>query len=119
LLAPYFVIEAIRKLINGDHTEATFLAGALPASAIVLMPMLGCAKRRLGRKLDSGATAGEGIQNLMCAVQAATALIAIAGASFGLSFLDPVAALVIAAVALKEGREDGAAKTPAARRCSD
>jgi divalent metal cation (Fe/Co/Zn/Cd) transporter len=105
LLAPYFVIEAIRKLINGGDTNATILAVALTVSAIVLMPLLGWAKLRLGKQLDSGATTGEGIQNIMCAVQAATALIAVAGASIGLSFLDPIAALVIAAIALKEGRD--------------
>jgi predicted Co/Zn/Cd cation transporter (cation efflux family) len=105
LLAPYFVIEAIRKLINGGDTDVTVLAVALTASAIVLMPLLGWAKLRLGKQLDSGATAGEGIQNIMCAVQAATALVAVAAAGVGLSFLDPVAALVIAAIALKEGHD--------------
>ena len=105
LLAPYFVVEAVRKLVNGGHTDTTVLAVALTASAIVLMPALGWAKLRLGRVLDSGATAGEGIQNLMCAVQAGGALIALAGAGIGLGFLDPVAALVIAAIALKEGRD--------------
>lgn len=103
LLAPYFVIEAIRKLADGGQTDATVLAVALTASAIVLMPLLGWAKLRLGRTLGSGATAGEGIQNLLCAVQAAAALIALAGAGIGLAFLDPVAALVIAGIALKEG----------------
>lgn len=105
LLAPYFVIEAIRKLIDGGDTEVTPLAVALTTTAIVLMPLLGWAKLRLGKQLDSGATAGEGIQNIMCAVQAATALVAVAGAGVGLGFLDPVAALVIAAIALKEGRD--------------
>jgi hypothetical protein len=106
LLAPYFVIEAIRKLIGGDSaTHATVLAIALTVSAIVLMPLLGRAKLRLAARLHSGATAGEGIQNMMCAVQAATALVAVAGAGAGLAFLDPVAALVIAAIALKEGRD--------------
>jgi predicted Co/Zn/Cd cation transporter (cation efflux family) len=105
LLAPYFVIEAVRKLINGGDTHVTVLAVVLTTSAIVLMPALGWAKLRLGRQLDSGATAGEGIQNMMCAVQAAAALVAIAGAGIGLSFLDPIAALVIAAIALKEGRD--------------
>lgn len=105
LLAPYFVIEAIRKLVNGGETNVTVLAFALTVSAIVLMPLLGWAKLRLGKTLDSGATAGEGIQNIMCAVQAATALIAVAGAGIGLSFLDPIAALVIAGVAMKEGRD--------------
>ncbi|MGI8802413.1 MAG: cation transporter [Solirubrobacteraceae bacterium] len=105
LLAPYFVIEAIRKLISGGGTKITVLAVALTVSAIVLMPVLSWAKLRLGRQLDSGATTGEGIQNIMCAVQAATALAAIVGASIGLSWLDPVAALAIAAIALKEGRD--------------
>lgn len=105
LLAPYFVVEAIRKLLNGGETHATVLAVALTGSAIILMPLLGWAKLRLGRQLNSGATSGEGIQNLMCAVQAATALIALIGAGVGLSWLDPVAALAIAAIALKEGRD--------------
>ncbi len=105
VLAPFFVAEGIRKLINGGETHVTVLAVALTLSAIVLMPLLGWVKLRLGRELDSGATSGEGIQNLMCAVQAATALIALAGAGIGLSWLDPVAALAIAAIALKEGRD--------------
>jgi len=105
LLAPYFVVEAVRKLIDGGDTHVTVLAVALTVSAIVLMPLLGWAKLRLGKQLDSGATAGEGIQNIMCAVQAAVALIAVAGAGIGLGFLDPVAALLIAAIALKEGRD--------------
>lgn len=105
LLAPYFVIEAIRKLLDGGQTHVTPLAVGLTLSAIVLMPLLGVAKLRLGRTLDSGATAGEGIQNIMCAVQAATALVAVIGAGVGLAFLDPAAALVIAAIALKEGRD--------------
>ena len=69
------------------------------------MPLLGAAKLRLGRQLDSGATTGEGIQNLMCAVQASTALIAVAAAGLGLGLLDPIAALAIAGIALKEGRD--------------
>jgi divalent metal cation (Fe/Co/Zn/Cd) transporter len=105
VLAPFFVIEAARKLIQGGDTHATVLAVALTSSAIVLMPVLGRTKLRLGEQLDSGATAGEGVQNIICAVQAATALVAVAGAGLGLAFLDPVAALLIAAIALKEGRD--------------
>lgn len=105
LLAPYLVFEAVRKLINGGGTDTTVLAIGLTVSAIVLMPLLGWAKLQLGKRLDSGATAGEGIQNIMCAVQAATALTAVLAAGIGVSFLDPVAALVIAAIAMKEGRD--------------
>ena len=105
LLAPYFVIEAVRKLIGGEGAEATVLAIALTSSAVVLMPLLGIAKLRLGRRLGSGATAGEGTQNLLCAAQALAALIAVVGSGAGLAFLDPVAALAIAAIALREGLE--------------
>ncbi len=105
VLAPFFVVEAVRKLIDGGRTETTVLAIALTASAIVLMPLLGWTKLRLGRRLDSGATSGEGIQNIMCAVQAATALIAVGAAGIGIAFLDPLAALVIAGIAVKEGRD--------------
>jgi divalent metal cation (Fe/Co/Zn/Cd) transporter len=105
LLAPYFVIEAVRKLISGEGADATVLAIALTSSAVVLMPLLGFAKLRLGRRLGSGATAGEGTQNLLCAGQALAALVAVVGAGAGLAFLDPLAALAIAAVALHEGLE--------------
>lgn len=104
LLAPYFLIEAVRELIAGSDVHTSAPAIAITASAVVLMPALGWAKLRLGRQLESGATSGEGIQNVLCAVQAAVALVAIAGAGIGLSFLDPVAALLIAGIALKEGR---------------
>jgi hypothetical protein len=105
VLAPFFAIAAIRELINGVDTRATVLGISLTAGAIVLMPLLGKAKLKLGKQLDSGATAGEGIQNIMCAVQATTALVAVAGAGIGLQFLDPVAALAITAMGLKEGRD--------------
>jgi divalent metal cation (Fe/Co/Zn/Cd) transporter len=102
LLVPFFVYEAIRRLIVGSDTASSALGIAVTASAIVLMPVLGTIKLRLGRRLGSSATAGEGIQNLMCAAQAAAALIALLGASAGLSLIDPIAALVVAAIAATE-----------------
>jgi divalent metal cation (Fe/Co/Zn/Cd) transporter len=105
LLIPFFVYEAIHRLIVGSDTTSSALGIAVTASAIVLMPGLGWAKLRLGDRLESGATAGEGVQNLMCAAQAAAALIALVGASAGLSVIDPIAALVIAAIAAKESVE--------------
>lgn len=66
------------------------------------MPLLGAAKLRLARRLGSGGTAGEGIQNLMCAAQAAVALVALIGAGAGLRILDPIAALIVSAIAVRE-----------------
>jgi hypothetical protein len=105
LLVPFFVYEAIDRLIVGSETTASALAIAVTASAIVLMPALGWAKLRLAERLGSAATAGEGVQNLMCAAQAATALIALIGAAAGLGVIDPIAALVISAIAAKESVE--------------
>jgi divalent metal cation (Fe/Co/Zn/Cd) transporter len=105
LLIPFFAYEAIRRLIDGAETTSSVLGVAVTASAIVLMPALGRAKLRLGQRLGSEATAGEGVQNLMCALQATAALIALIGASAGLSVIDPVAALVVAAIAAWESIE--------------
>jgi divalent metal cation (Fe/Co/Zn/Cd) transporter len=105
LLVPFFVYEAIYHLIVGSDTSSSVLGIVVTASAIVLMPGLGWVKLRLGRALGSGATAGEGVQNLMCAAQAAAALVALIGASAGLTVIDPIAALVVAAIAAKESVE--------------
>ena len=105
LLVPFFVYEAIRRLVDGGHPTANALGLALTASAIVLMPVLGAIKLRLGRELGSGATAGEGVQNLLCAGQAAVALVALLGASAGFGILDPLAALLIAGIAARESVE--------------
>lgn len=102
LLVPFFVYEAVRRLADGSDTSSSVLGIAVTASAIVLMPVLGRAKLGLGRRLGSGATAGEGVQNLMCAVQATAALIALIGATAGLRVIDPIAALLVAAIAAKE-----------------
>lgn len=78
LLAPYIAGQACYDLASQHHAAASRLGIALAASSVVIMPVLGIAKRRLGRALGSAATAGEGLQNLMCAVQAAAVLIGLA-----------------------------------------
>jgi divalent metal cation (Fe/Co/Zn/Cd) transporter len=59
LLAPHIAIEAIRDLAAHDPASVTPLGIALTASSLVIMPVLGIAKRRLGARLGSGATAGK------------------------------------------------------------
>jgi divalent metal cation (Fe/Co/Zn/Cd) transporter len=102
LIVPYFLYETATRLVNGSDTRANAAGIALTASAIVLMPFLGGAKLHLARRLESSATSGEGIQNLMCAAQAAAALIALIAAGAGISIVDPLAALVISAIAVRE-----------------
>jgi divalent metal cation (Fe/Co/Zn/Cd) transporter len=105
LLAPYIAIEAIRDLAGHHAASASALGIVLTASSVVIMPVLGIAKRRLGRRLQSGATAGEGTQNLMCATQAAAVLIGLAVIAIwpGGWPIDPIIALGIAAWSVWEG----------------
>lgn len=106
LLAPYITVEAVRSLAGGEHPNTSVLGIALTASSVVLMPALGIAKRRLGEQLGSGATAGEGTQNLLCAAQGGAVLLGLAAnAAVGAWWLDGVIALGLAAFAVKEGRE--------------
>lgn len=106
LLAPYVAFEALRHLLTGAEPDTSWLGIALVTSSLVGMPVLGIMKRRLADRLDSVATRGEGTQNLLCAYLAAAVLVGLLGnALFGLWWLDPVAALVIAAVAVREGVE--------------
>jgi divalent metal cation (Fe/Co/Zn/Cd) transporter len=106
LLAPYVTAEAIHKLVTAEQPETSWLGIGLTAASLIGMPMLGIAKRRLANKLRSAATRGEGTQNLLCAYLAGAVFVGLLGNTLlGLWWLDPVAALLIAAVAVKEGRE--------------
>jgi len=106
LLAPYVAVESVRDLI-GQHRPGTTLLGiGLTISSLLLMPALGIAKQRLGARLGSGATVGEGSQNLLCAYLAAAVLAGlVANSLWGWWWVDPVAGLVVAAMAVREGRE--------------
>jgi divalent metal cation (Fe/Co/Zn/Cd) transporter len=105
LLAPWVAYGAISALLGGHHPETSWVGIGLAVTSAVGMPMLGLAKRRVGEQLGSAATRGEGMQNVLCGYLAAALLLGLLGnAAFGLWWLDPAVALVIAAVALSEGR---------------
>jgi divalent metal cation (Fe/Co/Zn/Cd) transporter len=106
LLAPYIAQDAIRTLIAGDHPQTSWVGIGLSIGSLVVMPVLGRAKQRVGQRLGSSATAGEGNQNLLCAYMAAGVLAGlVANTVIGLWWLDPVIALGIAGLAVKEGRD--------------
>jgi len=106
VLAPYIAQDAIRSVIAGDHPSTSWVGIALSISSMVVMPLLGRAKQRIGTRLGSAATAGEGTQNMLCAYLAAGVLVGLAtNAAFGLWWLDPAIALGIAGLAIKEGLE--------------
>jgi divalent metal cation (Fe/Co/Zn/Cd) transporter len=106
LLAPYVAAEAIETLIEGSAAETSWLGIALTAGTLVICPWLGRAKQRIGEKLGSRATYGEGMQNVLCAILAAAVLVGLAANTFfGLWWLDPAIALAIAAICVREGQE--------------
>jgi divalent metal cation (Fe/Co/Zn/Cd) transporter len=107
LLAPYIFIEAARDLAGHHPTSTSTLGIALTACSVVIMPVLGIVKRRLGGRLQSGATAGEGTQNLICAAQAAAVLIGLAVIAIWPRGwpIDPVIALAIATWSIREGTQ--------------
>jgi divalent metal cation (Fe/Co/Zn/Cd) transporter len=106
ILAPYVAVESGRALVNGSHAEESVVGIVLAASSLVVMPLLGRAKQRIGSRIGSSATASEGKQNLLCAYLAAALLVGLLGnALVGAWWLDPIVGLLIAIVAVREGRE--------------
>jgi divalent metal cation (Fe/Co/Zn/Cd) transporter len=106
LLAPCLVVQSAHDLATGHAAETTVLGIVVTAASVVVMPALRIAKRRLGESLESRATVGEGVQNLICAAQAAAVLIGLAvTAAYGWTWVDPAVALLVAACAIREGIE--------------
>jgi divalent metal cation (Fe/Co/Zn/Cd) transporter len=104
-LAVYVVIASINAL-TGTHPEASYVGIGLALVTAPTMPLLARAKRRVGRQLGSRATESEGQQNMICAYLSIALLVGLgANALLGWWWADPLAGLVIAAVAVREGRE--------------
>jgi divalent metal cation (Fe/Co/Zn/Cd) transporter len=107
LLAAVITADAARDLASGTRPSVSAAGMVLTAASVVVMPVLGLAKHRLGRRLQSGATAGEGTQNLMCAAQAAAVFAGLAvTAAWAPGWIaDPVIAIGIALWSAWEGRQ--------------
>lgn len=105
-LAAYVVFEAVRALL-GDVSPAPSTVGiALAAASVVVMPTVSWLERRVGRQLGSASVVADSKQTLLCAWLSGILLVGLVlNALVGWSWADPVAALVIAAVAVREGRE--------------
>jgi divalent metal cation (Fe/Co/Zn/Cd) transporter len=106
LLAPYVAFESGSALLTDHRPESTLLGIGLTTTSLLVMPALGIVKRRLGRRLGSSATAGEGAQNLLCAYLAAAVLAGlVTNALWGWWWLDAIAGLAVAGAAVREGIE--------------
>jgi divalent metal cation (Fe/Co/Zn/Cd) transporter len=106
LIAAYVGVEAIRSLIGGHEPSVSYVGIGLAAVTLATMPPLAAAKSRVAHQLGSAATRSEGRQNLLCAYLSAALLIGLgANAALGWWWADPVTALLIAGVAVNEGRD--------------
>ena len=105
-LAAYVTFEAARSLFGVGHPQPSVVGMVLAAVSVVVMPTVSSLERRTGRELGSGTVVADSKQTLLCAWLSAVLLVGLVlNAAFGWSWADPIAALVIAGVAVKEGRE--------------
>ncbi len=105
-LAAYVTVESVRALVGGSEAGHSTIGLALAALSLAVMPVLSAAQRRAGRELGSRSAVADSKQTLLCTYLSAVLLVGLGlNSAFGWSWADPLAALVIAAVAVREGRE--------------
>jgi divalent metal cation (Fe/Co/Zn/Cd) transporter len=106
LLAAYVAVEALRTLVGGDRPEHSAVGIALVAASVVIMPFLSWAQRRAGRELGSARAVADSRQTLLCTYLSAAVLAGLVlNSTLGWWWADPVAALGLAVLAVREGRE--------------
>jgi divalent metal cation (Fe/Co/Zn/Cd) transporter len=118
-LAAYVTVDAVRALTGTGEATRSLPGTVLAALSLVVMPVLSAAQRRAGRELGSASAVADSKQTLLCTYLSAVLLVGlVADAVLGWSWADPAAALAIAAVAVKEGRDawrgEGCCVAPAA-----
>jgi divalent metal cation (Fe/Co/Zn/Cd) transporter len=105
-LAAYVTFESVTALFGQDRAEHSTVGIVLAAVSLLVMPVLSQAQRRAGRELGSASAVADSKQTLLCTYLSAVLLAGLGVNSlFGWWWADPLAALVIAAVAVREGRE--------------
>lgn len=105
-LAAYIVVDSALAFAGSTEVQHSPVGIVLAAISLAIMPFLSFAQRRAGRQLGSSSAVADSKQTLLCTYLSAVLLVGLlANSLFGWSWADPVAALVIAAVAVKEGRE--------------
>ncbi|QXV62864.1 cobalt transporter [Amycolatopsis sp. TNS106] len=105
-LAAYVTVESVRTLFGADPAEHSPVGIVLAAVSLLVMPFLSYAQRRTGRELGSASAVADSKQTLLCTYLSGVLLVGLLlNSLFGWYWADPLVALVIAAVAIKEGRE--------------
>jgi divalent metal cation (Fe/Co/Zn/Cd) transporter len=106
VLAAYVSVDAVRALTGTGEAERSIPGIVLAALSLAVMPFLSAAQRRAGRELGSASAVADSKQTLLCTYLSAVLLVGLVlNATLGWSWADPIAALVIAAIAIKEGHD--------------
>lgn len=104
VLAVYVAVDSLRALLGGAEPETSSVGIGLAGASLLVMPLLTWAKRRTGRELGSVSVLTDSTQTLLCTY---LSLVLLGGlllnATLGWGWADPMAGLVIAAVAAREG----------------
>ena len=104
-LAGYVAFESIRALLGSGEVEHSTIGIVLASVSLVVMPFLSYAQRRAGRELGSSTAVADSKQTLLCTYLSAVLLVGLVlNSTLGWSWADPIAGLVIAAIAVREGR---------------
>ena len=105
-LAAYVTLESVRALLGDAEPKASPVGIGLAIASVLVMPFLSWAQRRTGRRLGSQTVVADSTQTLLCTYLSGVLLAGLVlNATLGWSWADPVAGLVIAAVAVREGLE--------------
>ncbi|MFF8345994.1 cation transporter [Cellulosimicrobium funkei] len=105
-LAVFVSVDAVRSLLGAAEPEHSVVGIWLAAVSLAVMPFLSWFERRTGSELGSASAVADSKQTLLCTYLSAVLLVGLVlNATLGWSWADPLAALVIAAVAVKEGVE--------------
>ena len=105
-LAGYVTFESLRALASGHQPQHSTVGIVLAAVSLAVMPFLSWAQRRTGAALGSASVTADGTQTLLCTYLSAVLLGGLLlNATLGWAWADPVAGLVIAAIAVREGLE--------------
>ncbi len=105
-LAAYVTFDAVRALVGTGEAQASVPGIVIAGLTLAVMPFLSAAQRRAGRELGSASAVADSKQTLLCTYLSAVLLVGLVlNAALGWTWADPLAALVIAAIAMKEGRD--------------
>lgn len=105
-LAAYVTFEAVRALAGAADADHSTVGIVLAATSLVVMPVLSWLERRTGRELGSASVIADSRQTLICACLSGVLLVGLVlDSAFGWWWADPLAAVVIAGLAAREGWE--------------